>query len=293
MRKIYFLFFLTVILFSALLTACTKEETSSDTNTDITLTDTVFTEVAYGAHTRQTYDIYLPENRNASTPVVLMIHGGAWSGGHKSDLLGYVNLLRTKWPEAAVVNMNYRLASNEEGIHHPQLMEDIAAVLADVRAHASAYTISDNIAIMGFSAGAQLAMIHAYAYDAEVACVGSIFGPSIINDYAWYSSFNIWLGTSVEDVLTEYVGMPWDSAAYSAVSPYWNVTQNSQPTILFHGSLDPIVPVYQSQWMHGKLNTLGVTNEYHEYLAFHAFDANQNNDVMNKLVAFFQNHIEN
>lgn len=44
--------------------------------------------------------------------------------------------------------------------------------------------------------------------------------------------------------------------------------------------------------MHGKLNTLGVTNEYYEYLAFHGFDDTQSDDVIKKLVAFFKAHVQ-
>jgi dipeptidyl aminopeptidase/acylaminoacyl peptidase len=62
---------------------------------------------------------------------------------------------------------------------------------------------------------------------------------------------------------------------------------------MFHGTLDVIVPIYQSQWMRGKLNNLGVTNEYYEYLAGHGFDNTQNQDVVAKLITFFQTHISN
>jgi acetyl esterase/lipase len=285
---------LVLFIFSLGIGSCTKEPLTNGDPIDDTLAlaDTSMLDVPYGTHPRQVYDVYLPANRSNTTPVVLLIHGGAWSAGNKTELAGYVNLVRTKWPEAAIVNMNYRLASNEEGIHHAEIMDDIHAAVLHIVAAADNYSISTNVAMLGVSAGAQLAMIYSYAYNSDIKCVGSIFGPTIINDYAWYSSVNLWLGGPVQDILSEYVGQPWDSTAYRAVSPYWQVSETSQPTILFHGSLDPIVPVYQSQWMSGKLNTLGVPHQYHEYFAFHSFDTNQNNDVVNKLVAFFQQHVD-
>ena len=52
-----------------------------------------------------------------------------------------------------------------------------------------------------------------------------------------------------------------------------------------------IVPVYQSQWMKAKLNKLNVTNEYHEYTAYHGFNNTQAADVTPKLVKFFKTNI--
>lgn len=280
-----------VLLFFA---ACTEPVAPIDPGPNSNLTDTSMLDVSYGTHARHRYDIYLPAGRDTSTPIVLMIHGGAWKAGQKEDFNQYVQLIQSKWPTAAIVNMNYRLASNADGIHHEEMMEDISAVIGDVLAKRQAYQVSENMAIMGASAGGQLAMIYAYAYNDynNINCVGNIFGPSLIRDWQWYNTNNIWLGANVGDILTEYVGQSWDSTAYSNVSPYWQVNASSQPTIAFHGNLDPIVPVYQSQWMRAKLNSLAVPNEYHEYIAFHGFDTNQSNDVVTKLVAFFRAHVD-
>lgn len=282
--KIFLILLLVVGFFSCKKTPLNPNNSGNGTN------DTIIKQVSYGTHPRQTYDIYLPENRDTTTAVVLMIHGGAWYGGQKEDMNSLVNKMRNKWPEVAIVNMNYRLASNADNIHHDEIMEDIRFVIGDIIAHQYDYKISQNMAVMGASAGGQLAMIYAYRYNDfnNIKCVGNFFGPSIISDWTWYNSNNIWLGGNVGEILARYVGQPWDTAVYDSVSPYWNINTNSQPTIIFHGTLDPIVPLYQSQWMRDKLNSLNVTNEYYEYVAFHGFDDNQTNDIMNKLVPFFK-----
>ncbi len=254
--------------------------------------DTTLLNVAYGAHPRQVYDLYLPAKRDSSTPIILMIHGGAWKAGQKEDFIYYQNLIKSKWKNVAIVNMNYRLANNAENIHHKEIMDDINSVVNEIIANKSKYQISNNIGVLGSSAGGQLAMIYAYKYNSSIKCVGNIFGPSIINDWSWYNSNNVWLGGYTGDILSEYVGQKWDTTAYKSVSPYWNISKSSQPTIIFHGNLDPIVPVYQSQWMHNKLKALGVINQYHEYIAFHSFDNTQSDDVMNKLVSFFQIYLK-
>ncbi len=288
------------IIFSSVLVlsffACTKEPIPNDTdpNGNSNLTDTTLSNVEYGGHAKQVYDVYLPAKRDSSTPVIVMIHGGAWKAGQKEELNYFMSLIKTKWKDVAIVNMNYRLASNADNIHHTEIIADINAAVAHVLANKANYHISSSMGIMGASAGGQLAMIYAYKYNNynNIKCVGNLFGPSIISDWTWYNSFNLWLGANVGDILTQYVGQSWDTTAYKAVSPYWNITANSQPTITFHGNLDPIVPVYQSQWMKGKLNTLGVTNQYYEYVAFHGFDNTQSDDVITKLVAFFKEYIK-
>jgi len=276
--------------------SCSNEDTNITNNPlgGSSLSDTTLVNVSYGSHQRQKYDIHLPANRDNSTPIILMLHGGAWKAGQKEDFNSYIKIIQSKWSNVAFVNMNYRLASNVDNIHHNEIMDDINMAISHVLDNLNNYQISSNTGIVGVSAGGQLAMIYAYKYNNHnnIKCVASIFGPSIINDWTWYNTNNIWLGANVGDILTEYVGQPWDSTLYESVSPYWNITSSSQPTILFHGNLDPIVPVYQSQWMNGKLNTLNVTHEYHEYIAFHSFDNVQSEDVINKLVSFFSVHIK-
>lgn len=287
-QKIYSLLFVSFTF--SLFLSCTKEPVNiKNTNPK---NDTTLLNVSYGSNEKQVYDIYLPANRNSNTSIVLMIHGGAWKGGQKEDFNATINLIKAKWSNVAIANMNYRLASNANNIHHTAIMADISAAVNHIIANKSSYHISSKMGVVGASAGGQLAMIYAYKYNNDIKCIGNFFGPSIINDWSWYNSNNIWLGAYTGDILAEYVGQKWDTTAYKAVSPYWNISSSSQPTIIFHGNLDPIVPVYQSQWMHGKLDKLGVANQYHEYLAFHGFDSGQSDDVVNKMVAFFKTYLQ-
>lgn len=281
-----------IVLILSTLLSCVKTNPSNNNGWGSSnLTDTTIQNVSYGSLPSQAYDIYLPARRDSNTPVVLLIHGGAWKAGQKEDLNNYVNLIRAKWNNVAIVNMNYRLASNANNVHHNEIMADIQAATNHVIQNKNNYHISSNIGVAGASAGGQLSMIYAYKYNPNIKCVGNLFGPSIINDWSWYNSTNPWLGGYTGDIITEYVGQPWDTTAYKAVSPYSNISPTTQPTIIFHGNLDPIVPVYQSQWLHGNLNSLGITNEYHEYVAFHGFNDTQSDDVITKMVNFFKRYL--
>lgn len=280
-----------VLIVILLISSCT-ENASDIGESSISKIDTVLLNVKYGNHPRQIMDIHLPADRDSSTPVIMIIHGGAWIEGKKEDMNPFVNIIKRKWKNCAIANMNYRYASLKESIHHDQMMNDIHSAFIQLKEKKEQLGISSKYAICGASAGGHLAMIYAYTRNSEIKCIGNIFGPSNIRDWDWYASFNVFLNRKIGDVLTEYVGKTWDTLAYREVSPFWKIDSNSVPTITFHGSLDPIVPVYQSRYLHGKLQSLNVKNELHEYPAFHSFDAGQSEDVINKMITFMKINME-
>ena len=242
-------------------------------------------------------DIYLPAGRSNATRVIIMIHGGAWSGGDKTEFNYYKNLVRARWPEVAIANINYRLASNTANIHHAEIMSDVSAAVNFMVSNKNHFSISDTMAMVGESAGAHLALLYAYAHNTNnyIKCVGDMYGPSKINDLDWYNSFNPFMGQRIGDILAQYTGAPWTTATtglYEVVSPIMQVS-NARPTILFHGTIDVIVPLYQSQWLRSALNTAGVINEYHEYiLDGHGFNPTNASDCATKTVAFFKKHLK-
>ena len=100
-------------------TACLKEPSGLPKHPEPdNLNDTVLLNVSYGEEARQVYDIHLPAKRDSATPVIIMVHGGAWKEGRKEDFDSYINTIKKKWSGVAIVNMNYRLASNANHIHH-------------------------------------------------------------------------------------------------------------------------------------------------------------------------------
>lgn len=251
-------------------------------------------DTSYGTDPKQKMDIFLPAGRTSATKVVIFIHGGGWEGGSKSDgeYVQVFNLIKQKWPEAAVATINYRLTSTP-GVHYTEIMADVSSALNFMVNNKNNFAISDTLALMGASAGAHLAMLYTYKYNTNnhVKCVADFFGPAILNDWSWYNSFNIWLGKPIKDLLIQFNGSTWDVPLYSSNSPYSVATAQSRPTIIFHGTLDVIVPIYQSQWLHGQLNTLGVMNEYYEYLDGHGFNFTNMSDAMDKSISFFKQHL--
>ncbi|MBK7557789.1 MAG: alpha/beta hydrolase [Ferruginibacter sp.] len=288
-----YLFLITVVFMS-----CVKEPLPGGGGTGggggtNPLPERIIMDTAFGTDPKQKMDIYLPAGRTNATKLIVLIHGGAWEAGDKADMNYYKNILRLKWPEAAIANINYRLASNTGNIHHTEIMNDIKAAVNMLVINKSNFVVSDTLTMVGASAGAHLAMLYTYAHNTNnyVKAVADFYGPAKLSDWSWYSSYNIFLGKPISEILIKYNGSPWDVPLYDSNSPHVVATAQSKPTIIFHGTLDVIVPLYQSQQFRARLNTLGVLNEYYEYFDGHGFNSGNTDDAMNKAVAFLKSHL--
>jgi len=143
------------------------------------------TNVSYGNDAKQKFDLYLPANRNTSdTKTLILVHGGSWIGGDKSEMNPILEVVRKNLPNYAVVNMNYRLSTWGKPAF-PMQIDDIAAVIAKLKN--GKYDISDNIGFIGVSAGGHLSLLYSYAYniDKNVKMVCSIVGPTNFTDPAY------------------------------------------------------------------------------------------------------------
>lgn len=296
--KLFSLLFVSTFFFaifiSIFLISCTKDPVNPIDGDTSNLPERNIKDTAYGTDPKQKMDVFLPAGRTSATKVVLFMHGGGWESGSKSDseYLQVFNLIKLKWPQAAVVSINYRLTSNPT-IHYSEIMSDVSSAVNFMVNNKNSFVTSDEFAMMGASAGAHLALLYTYKHNTNnhVKCVADFFGPTKLSDWDWYSSYNFWLGRAVKDILIQYNGVPWEVALYESNSPLSVATAQSKPTIIFHGTLDAIVPIYQSQWLKGRLTTLGVVNEYYEYFDGHGFNYTNSADAMDKSIAFFKKHL--
>ena len=72
-------------------------------------------------------------------------------------------------------------------------IDDIKAVISDLKAKQEEYQISNEYAFIGVSAGAHLSMLYSYAYDInkEVDMVCSIVGPTNFLDNAYVNPTDV------------------------------------------------------------------------------------------------------
>ena len=178
------LFTLLVISSSLFFSGCSKE--NNDPIIDDNSVAKTILNVPYGTSAMQVMDVYLPANRSVgTTKVILLIHGGGWTGGDKNDPLffPFVDSIKRRLPEYAVFNINYRLSAPPSNLFPAQEL-DIKAATEFIYAKRSEYGISDKFVFIGASAGAHLALLQAYKNNSPIKAkaVVSFFGPTDLLD---------------------------------------------------------------------------------------------------------------
>lgn len=124
----------------------------------------VLKDVVYktGKHQDLKLDIYRLDSNSKMNPVVIYIHGGAWTFGDKSSILkGYQSHLLNQLLQDGftVVSINYSFINDVE-MHFPTPIEDCKDAIRWVKKNAEVYNLNvDDIGAWGNSAGAHLAMI--------------------------------------------------------------------------------------------------------------------------------------
>lgn len=245
----------------------------------------ILSNVAYGTDPEQKMDVYLPANRTSETKVFVLVHGGGWSGGSRTDMSYAIPMLKTYFPNHAVVNLDYRLGSQDSPAF-PKQIEDIGKAIDFLKE--SDYQIGNSYGLIGASAGAHLSLLYAYKFDPdnEVQAVCSIVGPTDFTDPAYTGNplFQYGLGALVGNA--NYATNP---EVFIEVSPRTHVSASSAATIQFNGGQDPLIPVSQATRLKERLDANNVYNEYYLYPNGGHFnwDAPTLVDFQTKLVAFF------
>ncbi len=217
------------------------------------LRDSTLTNVHYGANDQQIMDVYLPAGRSQQTRLIVIIHGGGWRAGDKSDFDNYVTEFKNRLPGYAIANLNYRLVDNPNNLF-PTQENDIKSAIGFLKEKATSYTISSDMILLGISAGAHLALLQAYKHPDIVRPKGivSFYGPPNLAD----------LYLVLPSVLRNITGFTpqQNPTIYQESSPIHYVSASSAPTLLLHGDADNVVPLAHANALQQKLDELNVTN---------------------------------
>ena len=193
--KFLFYFFLISGLFFI---SCSNEEDIKEP-----LVAVEYLDKKYGNDTEQNYDIYLPENRDLNTPVIILVHGGSWVGGDKSDMNLFVDNIKNALPQFAVTNINYRLLTVVDN-KHPTQINDIDLFIKDLSSKQKENQISNKYYFLGVSAGAHLSLLYTYTKNnsGNIKAVCSIVGPTNFTDPNYINSGN----SNFELLATTFLG---------------------------------------------------------------------------------------
>jgi acetyl esterase/lipase len=274
-------------------TSCKKTNGNNENGSgNSTLQAQEILNVAYGADPLQKMDVYLPAGRNTgSTKALVMIHGGAWVSGDKTDMNEAIASLRNQLPEFALFNINYRLANLPATNLWPTQLDDVNSAMAFISSKSGEYQFNANkMAIGGASAGAHLALLKAYKYNnGSIKAVVDMFGPTDMADLFIKNS-------SYQPLLTIFMGGSPASnpSAYTNASPLFSVASTSAPTIILHGTADAVVPLSESDSLNNRLTTAGVAHQYEKYsLEGHGFWSAPNTaDALTRIAAFLKLHVQ-
>jgi acetyl esterase/lipase len=211
-------------------------------------------EIAYGAGALQVMDVAVPPGA-ASAPVLVMIHGGAFQMGDKSDL--------AVWPEfldagIAVVRPNYRLTGTDQW---PAQAEDCLAAIVHLQREGAALGLDPSrMVLLGHSAGAFLSVSTALSL-VEVGLppkgVVSLYGPMDFStmdaDLAALGRTPVMGATDAPDSPeSRLLGFPVgdDRAAARAIGPVGRLDRLREPLppiLIRHGDADPMVADLQAK----------------------------------------------
>ena len=241
-----------LLLLTIITTSCQKVEALMEA----TFKSQDLLNISYGADPNNIMDVYLPAGRGDNTEIVFLIHGGSWTSGDKSEFTEHaINLRRMGY---AVVNLNYRLVTGSGSIKLADQINDIRQAVNFAYSKSVDWEVSNKIGLVGASAGAHLALLYTYAYNADdkVKTVVSLAGPVNFNDARNVSA-------QLASVVESLVGARLSSnpEAFKALSPIAKVTASSKPTLIFHGRKDTTVPIQQSIDLKAKLDEANVKNK--------------------------------
>lgn len=239
---------------------------------------TIQHDVAYGPLPAEKLDLCLPEKAAGARPGVILVHGGAWTGGDKTTLGGPCRLLAQQGFVAATVN--YRLATKSvTSTRWPTQLVDVQLAVRWLRFQAPKLNLDpQRIGAWGSSAGGHLVIFlgslktirsgdQAQLLASESPAISWVvdeFGPIDLTankEAALNSNLLILFGASYQQ----------NPAAYRDASPLFSINSQSAPTLIIQGTQDGLVPPAQSIELQQTLQKNHVPVQYISYNAGHGF----------------------
>ncbi|QDV22344.1 alpha/beta hydrolase [Aureliella helgolandensis] len=195
-------------------------------------------------------DLYRPAGETVC-PLVMMVHGGAWSAGDKSNVERHARQLAENG--FAAVAIQYRLAPQHI---YPAQLDDCRFALRWAAQHATAWRADpQKLGLWGYSAGAQLvAMLACQPLPGEPTISACVAG-GLPSDFTHIPLDNQMLSQVMGGSRREQPEL------YRAASPMEFASRDTCPIFLFHGSSDLIVPYSSSRRFYERLRELSVESE--------------------------------
>jgi acetyl esterase/lipase len=205
-------------------------------------------------------DIFWPDGTGKRAAVILL-HGGGWGFGHRSDTHQYAKLLAQHGFVA--IAAEYRLLGEAPW---PAQINDVKDVIRWVRNNADFLLIDpQKIAVQGYSAGGHLALLAAGT--AGKSCFGVPAphpeGNAEINAVVAFFAAADLSGNGSPPVMRLLEGH--GEAGAAEASPITHIAPGFPPTFLLSGTVDQIVPHSSSLHLFQVLSEIGTKTDLHLY----------------------------
>lgn len=184
--------------------------------------------VAYGPDPLQEIDVYSPSGAK-NAPVILMVHGGGWTEGDKTNPDVVQNKVNHFLPEGIVfVSVNYRL-SPQVGVMDEAA--DVAKALAYVQQHAAQWGADPSrVIVMGHSAGAHLTSLVSVASDIQKSAGVKPWLGNVELDSAAYNVVQIMEHPHADSLYDPIFGT--DKNLWNEASPTLRIESTPPPMLL-------------------------------------------------------------
>lgn len=192
-------------------------------------------------------DFYLPKSSSQEKnnwPVVLMVHGGGWSGRDRSDMDSISKKLAKKG--YAVFNVSYRFAPK---FMYPAQVQDLQLALLWLQNNAIKYQLDlERVNAWGYSSGSHLVTQLASVKPGEAQTlhfspplpkIRAVVAGGIPADLSQYNN---------SPIVVPFLGVKRDEnpQLYKEASPINHISSDDPPVFLYHGKLDQLVEKEQS-----------------------------------------------
>jgi acetyl esterase/lipase len=200
-------------------------------------------------------DVYHPAGDVTDAPILLQVHGGAWTVGNK-DQQGLPLMRHMAARGWVCVAINYRLAPRSP---FPAQIVDVKRAIAWVREHAEEFGGDPGfIAITGGSAGGHLAALAALsANDPDYQPGFEDADTSLQAAVPFYGVYDFAGATGAKAAIRmrdRFLGPTVllqdpaeDLAPFEKASPYLRVRKDAPPFYVIHGTNDTLVEVAQAR----------------------------------------------
>ncbi|MEA2066865.1 MAG: alpha/beta hydrolase [Thermotogota bacterium] len=247
-------------------------------------------------------DIYYPaKSKKMVYPAVFFTHGGGWISGYKRqpNNVSWLRYLASKGFAVISIDYNFCYSSTMDDI-----LNDYGDALKYVRENARKLKIdTNNIALMGLSAGGQLSLLFSaqnthnknFEIVQGIKCVISWYAPCDLMDIWNDGSDSLFARFAITTTLK---GLPKkQKEAYKQYSPINWVTAKMLPSMLVHGTDDTVVPAESSIKMYEELRRCNVPSTLRLiHGADHGFEFILKNPqtikVVEQAVSFLRKHLK-